>query len=106
MAHLVHTKVSGGAERAEEEIVQARLDGIERGDPKMAEVSKPDVARAALLVELKELGEAFKSGNIGDICDEAGDVLIAPYTCMLLQLNTKKKTKQLNRLRPDGSQSY
>ena len=75
MVHLVHTKVSGGAERAEEEIVQARLNRIERGDPKMAEVSKPDIARAALPVELKELGEAFKSGNIGDICDEAGDVL-------------------------------
>ena len=75
MVHLVHTKMSGGAEHAEEEIVQARLNRIERGDPKMAEVSKPGIARAALLVELKELEEAFKSGNVGDVCDEAGDVL-------------------------------
>ena len=67
--------MSGGAEHAEEVIVQARLNRIERGDPKMAEVSKPGIARAALLVELKELEEAFKSGNVGDVCDEAGDVL-------------------------------
>ena len=73
--HLVHTKASGGEERAEKEIVQARLNRIERGGAKMAEVSKPDIARAAMLGELKEPGEAFKSGNIGDICDEVGDVL-------------------------------
>ena len=51
MVHMMHTRASGGAERAEEGILQARLNRIERGDPKMAEVSKPDIARAALLVE-------------------------------------------------------
>ena len=105
MVHLVHTKMSGGAEHAEEEIVQARLNRIERGDPKMAEVSKPGIARAELLVELKELEEAFKSGNAGDVCDEAGDVLHCSIYLHAATVEHEEKTKQLNRLRPDATQS-
>ena len=35
MVHLVHTKTGRGAEHAENEIVQLRLNGIYRKDPKM-----------------------------------------------------------------------
>ena len=53
MVHLVHTKTGRGAKHTEEEIVQARRNRIDRGDPKMAEVSKPSIARTSLLAELK-----------------------------------------------------
>ena len=106
MVHLVHTKTGCGAKHAEEEIVRARLNRIDRGDPKMAEVSKPGIARAALLVELKELEEEFRSGNMGDVCAmKRGMCFTAPYTCMLLWSSTKRKAEQLNGPRPDGTQS-
>ena len=55
--------------------MQLRLSRIDRKDPKMKEISEPGIARTALLAELKELEEAFRSGDMGDVCDEAGDVL-------------------------------
>lgn len=75
MVHLVHTKTGRGAEHAEDEIVQLRLNRIDRKDPKTEEISEPRTARTALLAELKELEGAFRSGGMGDVYDEAGDVL-------------------------------
>ena len=72
MVHLVHTRTGRGAEHATNETVQLRLNRIDR---KMEEISEPRTARTMLLAELKELEAAFRSGDMGDVCDEAGDVL-------------------------------
>ena len=77
MVDLAHNtcRMGQGAEHAESEIMKLRLCRINRKDPKMEQICEPRIARAALLAELKELKEAFRSGNMGDVCDEAGDVL-------------------------------
>ena len=97
MVHLVHTKTGRGAEHAEDEIVQARLNRIDRGDPKMAEVSEPSIARTALLAELKELEEAFRLGDTGDVCDEAGDLLHCSIYLHAATVEHEEKSAAANR---------